>query len=294
MSSDSVSSYGVTSMVSQLKVVALRRPGAILDADPQKWHYAGPIDAGALSAQFSGFVELLKSTGVVIRWLPDDPDDLADSIFTFDPSFLTASGAVLMRPGKELRRPEVELHRAFYRAEGIPILGEISAPGLLEGGDCMWLDSDTLAVGRGFRTNQVGIDQLAEILSGEGVSLEVFDLPSHLGPEACLHLLSIVNPLDDDLALVHRPLLPVALQMLMLERGYELLDVPIDEFHRSLGLSLNVLALAPRQVVAIDGFPETRATMKAHGCEVTVFAADELCLPCEGGPTCLTRPLLRG
>lgn len=293
MSGHSLRPYGVTSMVAPLKAVAVRRPDAILSADHETWHYARPIAAGPLAEQFEHFVDLMATAGVEVSWLSDEPDDLADSIFTYDPSFVTRAGAVLMRPGKALRRPEVEVHRRFYQSQQIPILGEIEAPGVAEGGDCMWLDEHTLAVGRGFRTNQHGIDQLADIVAPEGIEVEAYDLPYHSGPEACLHLLSIVNPLAEDLALVYRPLVPVALLNSMIERGFELLDVPAGEFAQSFGLNLNVLALAPRNVLAIDGFPQTRVVMEEAGCAVTVFAADELCLPCEGGPTCLTRPLLR-
>jgi N-dimethylarginine dimethylaminohydrolase len=131
------------------------------------------------------------------------------------------------------------------------------------------------------------------IAATTGVTVEVFDLPYLHGPDACLHLLSVVNPLDTDLSLVHAPLMPVALYQRMLEIGYELLDVPAAEFEASAGLCLNVLPTAPRRCLAIAGFPETAALMRAAGCQVTTFEADELCLPFEGGPTCLTRPLHR-
>jgi N-dimethylarginine dimethylaminohydrolase len=213
-------------------------------------------------------------------------------VFTYDPSFVIPAGAIILRPGKQSRRAEAELHRTFY--EGLmPIVGTIEAPGLIEGGDCCWLDATTLAVGRGFRTNQAGIDQLGEIVAPYGVDVEAYDLPYWKGPDACLHLLSLVNPLDDDLALVHTPLLPTALHQRMIGMGYTAIDVPADEYAASAGLSLNVLAVGPRQCIAIDGFPQTVDLIRAAGCGVTVFPADELCLPCEGGPTCLTRPLHR-
>lgn len=285
-------------MVGQLRRVAMRRPGAILTADPARWHYAKPIDPPALLAQYEAFVELVAASGAEIAWLPERgedgaADDLADSIFTYDPSFVVPGGAVIARPGKALRAGEAELHRRFYEAEGIPVLGAIEAPGLLEGGDCFWIDPTTLAVGRGFRTNQAGIDQLASIVGPLGIELAVFDLPYLSGPDACLHLLSVVSPLDHDLALVHEPLLPTALWQALRDRGWTLLAGPAEEFEASLGLNLNVLATAPREVIAVDGFVGTLALLREAGCRVTTFAADELCLPCEGGPTCLTRPLLR-
>ncbi|MEA2026249.1 MAG: arginine deiminase family protein, partial [Chloroflexota bacterium] len=218
--------YGVDSMAGELRDVAMRRPGAILSADPEAWHYTKPIDADALTAQFDAFAELVNAHGARIHWLEADPDDgLADSVFTYDPSFVIPGGAIILRPGKPTRLDEVDVHRAFY--EGLmPIVGTIEAPGTVEGGDCFFLDETTIAIGRGFRTNQAGIEQLTTIAGAHGISVEAFDLPYFHGPDACLHLLSVVNPLDADLALVHTPLLPVALHQRMLEMGYQLLEAP--------------------------------------------------------------------
>ncbi|MCP3992701.1 MAG: amidinotransferase [Actinomycetia bacterium] len=295
--------YGVDSMAGPLRRVAMCRPKAILDADPARWHYAKPIDPVALQRQYDNFVALVESHGAEVVWLDDvatgegvvtgnDGHDLADLVFTYDPSFVIPQGAVLLRPGKDLRRGEVEYHRALY--DGLmPIVGTIEEPGTIEGGDCFWLDPTTLAVGRGFRTNQAGIDQMGAIVDPHGITLEIYDLPYGHGPEACLHLLSIVNPLDIDLALVYAPLVPTALYQRMVDAGYQLLHVPAEEFEASAGLNLNVLATGPRQGIALAGFPATVAMMRSAGCEIDVFDADELCIPCEGGPTCLTRPLWR-
>ena len=292
------SGFGVSNMVGRLRKVALRRPGAILSADPDRWHYAKPIDAAALVEQYERFVELVAAARAEIVWVDPEgsdggADDLADSVFTYDPSFVVPGGAVLLRPGKPLRRPEVAVHERFYRSIDMPVLGRIEAPGVVEGGDCFWLDDRTLAVGRGFRTDQAGIDQLATILAPEGIALDVYDLPYHLGPEACLHLLSVISPVAERMALVHPPLMPTALHRSLLDRGWQLIEAPAEEFETSLGLNLNVLATAPGVAIAVDGFPETLARLRAAGCEIQTFRADELCIPCEGGPTCLTRPLLR-
>lgn len=280
-------------MATALRRVGMRRPGAILTADHDTWHYGSPIEPTALVEQYEQFVALVEASGAEIVWFDDTSDDLADSIFTYDPSFVVPGGAVLMRPGKDLRSGERDLHRAFYEANDIPIIGEIEDPGTLEGGDCFWLDDTTLIVGQGFRTNRAGIEQLRALLEPRGVTVESYDLPYYAGPEACLHLMSLVSPLDADLALIHAPLMPTALYERMSDAGYTLLHGPEDEFAASLGLNLNVLATNPRQVIAVDGFPKTVETMRNAGCEVQTFVADALCLPCEGGPTCLTRPILR-
>jgi dimethylargininase len=284
---------GVDSMSKRLRRVAMRAPGAILRADHELWHYSAPVDPEALNSQYQAFVQLVEDSGAEVLWIDDEDDDLADSVFTYDPSFVVPGGAVVLSPGKTLRAGEADLHRRFYDQNHIPILGEISSPGTVEGGDCFWLDESTLAVGRGFRTNQVGIEQLRAILEAQGIEVLVYDLPYYLGPEACLHLMSVVSSLDADLALVYAPLVPTALYSKMLDMGYVLLHAPADEFERSLGLNLNVLATSPRAVIAVDGFPKTAELMRSAGCEVSTFLADALCIPCEGGPTCLTRPILR-
>jgi len=207
---------------------------------------------------------------------------------------MTPHGAIVLRPSKSLRVPEVTLHEALWERLDIPVLGTITEPGTAEGGDLVWLDESTLLAGRGFRTNQAGIDQLGEILGPLGVRIHAFDLPVWRGSEACLHLLSLMSPLDRDLALVYRPLVPVALYGMLRERGMECLDANEKEFVASGGLSVNVLALEPRRCLTLAGFPRTLRTMKNAGCQVTCFVADALCLPCEGGPTCLTLPVWRG
>jgi len=208
-------------------------------------------------------------------------------------SLVAENGAIILCMGKALRRDEPALHEAAYERLGIPILGRIDEPGQVEGGDCVWVDQNTLAVGRGVRTNQVGIQQLANLLGPRGVEVYGFDLPLWHGEEACLHLMSVISPLADDLALVHAPLLPAAFYQLLKERGIRLVEGDADEFLASSGLSLNVLPTAPRQVIAVAGFPKTRAAMEGAGCTVKTFEADALCIACEGGPTCLTRPVLR-
>ena len=290
---EQATNVGVASSSSTLRRVGMRRPKAILGADHKRWHYTKPLNPDALVEQYEVFARLVADSGAQIEWLPEIDDDLADSIFTYDPSFVVPGGAVILRPGKPLRAGEADLHEQFYTSIDVPVLGRIEAPDTFEGGDSFWLDNTTLAVGRGFRTNQSGIDQMAALLRPAGVTLEVYDLPYHLGPDACLHLMSVVSSLDSDLALVHTPLLPTALYQRMIEMGYTLLEAPAAEFDASLGLNLNVLAVAPRRVIAVDGFPATLQLMRDAGCEVQTFTADELCIPCEGGPTCLTRPILR-
>ncbi|MYA34242.1 MAG: amidinotransferase [Gemmatimonadales bacterium] len=282
-------------MVARLRRVAMRRPGrATLEADPERWHYAGPIEPERLLRQYDAFAKCVAASGAEVEWIDAAAGDgLADAMFPFDPSFMTPGGAILLRPGKELRQPEVASHEALYRRLDVPVIGTIEAPGLLEGGDLMWVDERTLAAGRGFRTNQAGIDQLRAMLAPLGIEVRAFDLPMWNGSAACLHLLSLVSPLDRDLALIYSRLFPVALRELMRERGIECLEAGEEEFTASAGMNLNVLATAPRRCIALGGFPETVRLMRGAGCDVTCFDGDALCIRCEGGPTCLTLPILR-
>lgn len=286
--------YGAQSMAAPIRRVVMRSAAsAMAGADRARWHYGPGFDAAKAGAQHAALAGLVAASGAAIEWLPDVEDGLADSVFTHDPSLMTDRGAIILSMGKALRRPEPGLHEETYRRLGIPILGRIEDPGQVEGGDCVWVDTRTLAVGRGVRTNEAGIRQLAAMLAPLGVEVIGYDLPLWQGEEACLHLMSVISPLADDLALVHPPLLPVAFYQLLRDRGIRLVAGDPEEFAASHGLSLNVLPTAPREVIAVAGFPKTAAAMEAAGCTVATFEADALCIACEGGPTCLTRPILR-
>jgi N-dimethylarginine dimethylaminohydrolase len=274
--------------------VLMRQPGASLrQARADVWHYGEGFEVDLAITEYNEFVALVQASGAEIHWIEDGGDGLADAMFTHDPSLVTKQGAILLRMGKPLRADEPELHRTFYKTQGIPILGIIEAPGQLEGGDCIWVDDRTLAVGRGVRSNEAGIRQLQALLQPLDVDVLGFDLPLWQGFDACLHLMSIMSPLAEKLALVHRPLFPVAFWQLLVDRGYRLLEAPAQEFQASNGLNLNVLPTRPGELIMVEGFPETKELMEAAGCTVRTFRGEALCIACEGGPTCLTRPILR-
>jgi N-dimethylarginine dimethylaminohydrolase len=286
--------FGAQSMTAPLKRVLMRAASsAMRGADPQAWHYGPSFDADKAARQHEAFAELVAASGAELEYLPDAGDGLADSVFTHDPSLVSDAGAVILRMGKRLRMPEPALHEEAYARMGVPVLGRIAAPGTVEGGDCLFVDRNTLAVGRGVRTNEDGISQLRAILGPHGVEVLAYDLPLWQGEEACLHLMSVISPLADDLALVFAPLLPFAFYRLLKDKGIRLIEAPAEEFQASNGLNLNVLAVAPGELIAVEGFPQTKALMEAAGCRVQTFAADALCIACEGGPTCLTRPVWR-
>jgi len=286
--------YGSQEMSGKLRRVLMRRPGkSLAKADPAKWHFGETFNPEKAIAQHEAFSQIVAAYGCEITWLDESDSGLADAMFAHDPSFVTEHGAVVLQMGKALREREPKLHELAYRDLDIPILGKLTGNATAEGGDMIWVDRKTLAVGRGARTNQAGIDQLRTILEPHAIEVIDYDLPYGQGPDACLHLMSVVSPLASDLALVFAPMMPFAFRALMEERGIRCLEAPAEEFAASNGLNLNVLPLAPRDVVMVEGFLQTRKLMEGAGCRVQTFEADALCIACEGGPTCLTRPILR-
>ena len=286
--------HGAEDRSKPLARVLMRAPGpAMAGADPAQWHYGPGFDPVRAAAQHAELARIVAESGADVQWIESADDGLSDAMFVQDPSFVTRHGAVVLNMGKPLRRAEAALHIRAYEALGVPVLGQLAGEATVESGDCLWIDPQTLAIGRGARSNQAGIDAVAAILAPHGIRVLAYDLPYWTGPAACLHLMSLISPLAEKLALIHAPLLPYALWAALKARGWELLHAPVEEFTASNGLSLNVLMLKPRDLVMIDGFPRTRALMEAAGCRVQVFEGDALCIACEGGPTCLTRPVLR-
>ena len=211
-----------------------------------------------------------------------------DAIYAYDPLLVGEEGAVLLRPGKEGRLGEARALEADLERAGVPVAARIEAPGTIDGGDTLWLDRETLLVGRGYRTNAAGVEQLARAFPDAEVLS--YDLPHWHGRAEVMHLMSLISPLDDDLALVYPRLAPVRLMELLRERGIDAVAVPDEEFE---SMGPNVLALGPRRALALEGNDETRRRMEAAGVEVVTYKGDEISRKGDGGPTCLTRPLLR-
>lgn len=283
--------WGGQSMSWALRRVLVRQPAEPSDpGDFAPFGYPRPIDHERTVAEHRAFRDILGEAGVEVIAAEPDAPGLLDAIFAYDPSLTTDAGAILLRPGKALRLPEVAAAEATYRELGIPIAGRIEAPGTVEGGDTLWLDERTLAVGRGYRTTDDGIRQLREILEPLGVAVLVVDLPHWHGPEECLHLMSFISPVAEKLAVVYLPLMSVTFVQELQRRGWEFIEAPDEEFDRH---GCNVLALAPMKVLVCDGAPVTRQRMLDRGCEVLVYQGEEISHNRAGGPTCLTRPILR-
>jgi dimethylargininase len=280
--------FGSASMTGRLERVLVRPP---LAEDAENWREYGwraAPDHAASAAEHEAFCGLLEAAGaevVVSRHDPGNPD----AIYVYDPVLIGDQGAVLLRPGKEGRRKEPGALAPALAATGIPIVVELLAPVFVEGGDTLWLDNRTLLIGIGYRTNWEAVAALAGAFPG--VEVIAFDLPHWNGRGEVMHLMSFISPLDGDLALVYPRIAPVRLLDLLAERGIEVVEVPDEEFETQ---GSNVLALGPRQALALDSNPETRRRMERAGVDVVVYRGDEISRKGDGGPTCLTRPLLRG
>ena len=259
----------------------------------QHWaalNYLGKPDFEVANMEYSTFENMFTSAGAEVHYLPEDSSVNMDSIYCRDAAIATDKGMIICNMGKAGRINEPAAEEKAFEAAGILILGRITSPGTVEGGDVAWLDEHTLAVGYTYRTNEAGIKQLTALLQSLGVEVITVPLPHYKGPSDVFHLMSILSPVDKDLAVVYSPLMPIAFRNLLIERRYTLVEVPDAEFD---SMGCNVLALAPRECLMVDGNPQTKAALEAAGCKVTVYKGEEISVKGGGGPTCLTRPLYR-
>lgn len=251
--------------------------------------YTAAPDLDAAIREYDVFVRLLEDAGASVHFLPADGGTGLDSLYPRDASVVSDRGIVLGRMGKAERRGEPEAHERLFTELGVPILDRVEAPGTLEGGDTAWLDDGLLAVGRTYRTNDAGLTRLAGLLEPT-IEILRMDAPHWRGAGDVFHLMSVLSPVDRRKLLVFSPLLPIPFRARLLELGFELIEVPDDEFDT---LGANVLTLAPGATIIARGNPRTRARLERAGVEVVEFTGCEICLKGAGGPTCLARPLER-
>jgi N-dimethylarginine dimethylaminohydrolase len=279
-------------MILPLRRVLVKRPDdAFAVRDPTRWHYTARPDLEIAQQEHDELVEILRRSGAEVIYHDEVQPGRADAIFVFDPAMVTDQGAIILSLGKALRRGEEEAMARCYETLGIPVHYTLHGQARAEGGDLLWMDHDTLAVGLGFRTNTEGLRQLREALGGAGVTIIPVELPYYTGPEACLHLLSLISIVDHQLAVVYPPMLSVPFWLYLQERKFRLIEVPREEFET---MGPNVLALAPGRCLMLDGNLITQQRLEKAGCEVLTYRGDEISRKAEGGATCLTRPILRG
>ena len=254
-------------------------------------NFTAPPDRAAAIDEYEQFLEILRSAGANVLLLPHDAGTTLDSLYARDASIVSPNGIILCRMGKPTRETEPDAQRRMFESPGsaFAVYGRIEPPGLLEGGDVVWLDARTLLVGRGYRTNAEGIRQLRALL---GESVDVIDIPllHWRGESDVMHLMSLISPIDRDLAVVYSRLLPVPFRKLLLGRGYRLVEVPDEEFD---SMGSNVLALGPGRCVMLAGNHRTRDALERAKVEVIEYVGNEISIKGSGGPTCLTRPIVR-
>lgn len=283
--------YGCQSMIGKIERVLVKHPRAAYVSDEKlsaEWaglNYSGCPDYIKGVAEFENFIELLEAFITEINYLPENAAVTVDSIYAHDSVIITKRGAVLCNMTREQRRSEPAAMAASLPQLGIPILGAISGDGRLESGDLVWIDERTLAVGRGPRSNEAGIRQLRHLLADMIDELIVVDLPPPV-----FHLMGIISLIDADLAVINAAKLPEPFRNWLLERGFKLLEVSAEE---SKTLACNILTLSPRKCVLLSGNPDTERMLRDRGVDVLTYRGEEISLKGSGGPTCLTRPLLR-
>jgi N-dimethylarginine dimethylaminohydrolase len=247
-------------------------------------------DSEKAQSQHDALVRELEAAGAKVIHLPASAELSLDAVYTHDASFATDFGLIVMNPGKKSRIPEGKLHGSFCQTLGIPTFAEIKAPGTTEAGDILWLDSKTLLIGNGYRTNADGIAPMRALLAPKGISVLSAPLPYGTGPSACLHLMSLVSLLDEKIALVDLPWLAVETVELLKSRGFSFIEI---EYSERDSIACNVLSLGSKRLLAIEENSKTNAKLTHAGFDVRTFPGAELCINGGGGPTCLTRPLLR-
>lgn len=279
-----------------LKKVFIKSPEAAFKNQQQidkQWadlHYLDRPNFTQSKVEYREFESLLKSIGTEVFYFSENETVSMDSIYCRDASIVTDSGVIICQMGKGQRIPEPKACQIDYAKHGIPILGEITPPGTIEGGDVAWLDEKTLAIAHGYRTNDDGFRQIKDLLSPIGVDVIQVDLPHYKGSGDVFHLMSIFSPVDKDKAVVYSPLMPVRFREELLSRNIQLIEVPEEEFE---SMGCNVLAIAPSQCIMVKGNPITKQRLEDADCSVLEYAGEDISVKGGGGPTCLTRPWLR-
>ena len=280
-------SYGVTSMTAPLRRVLVRKPALHGDFAGAAWREPDPA---ALARQHEAFVELLDRLGSSVE-VAGALDGQVDSVYMHDPVLVTGRGAIPLRMAKPARQAEPAAMATELERLGVPVLGTLAEPAYADGGDRFWLDDATMAIGLGYRTNLAGVEAVRRLVEPEGVTVEAYDMPHDQGPGFVLHLQSFLSGIAEDLCVVYEPLAPVRLLQDLRARGFDWIAISHDDY---LAMGCNVLAVRPGVVVMVDGVPGVRRALEARGVEVHVYDGSELSLKGDGGPTCLTAPLLRG
>lgn len=265
------------------------RSQAEADANWEDLGYPAPVSYEKVTREFEAFADVIERLVPKVSYIPAAEGCGLDSLYTHDPILPTNKGIIMLNMGKPQRRPEAHALEKWFKSEGIPVRGWVETPATHEGGDSVWIDENTLAVAHSFRTNAKGADAIRAIAGGDFEVVQ-YGLPYWNGPEECLHIMSFISPVDKDLAVVYSRQMPIPMREDLVRRGYKFVEVPDSEYD---SFGPNVLAVAPRVVVIADGNPKTIEGLKAAGCEVHTYPGEDITFKGGGGPTCLTRGIVR-
>ena len=288
--------FNCNNMVDPIKKILLSHPKNAffnqnkINSEFKELNFFDAPDYNESLNEYEAFIDILKFHDIELYFLDENNTNTIDSIYAHDPFIISNDGAIICNMGKKNRISEIENVKIFLKNNEIPILGEISAPGKLEGGDIVWIDKYNIAIGIGYRSNIEGAKQLGEILSGCVKNIIPVPLPHWNGPNDCLHLMSNLSPIDSNLFLVFSKLLPVQFIQYLKENKIELIEVPFNEYET---MACNVLAIAPREVIMLEGNPITKKLLENENVIVHTYKGSEISLKGAGGPTCLTKPFLR-
>ncbi|MGG3467603.1 arginine deiminase family protein [Neobacillus pocheonensis] len=286
----------LASMYKKLNSVIIKHPKDAflnqehLNKEWKRYNYISEPDFSKAEQEYEQFLSILNKHVEKIEYLPATESVGLDSLFAHDPVKFTKKGAIILKSGKKLRQSEAAVYKNFLIEKKIPILGELTGEAVADGGDLVWLDDRTLLIGRGYRTNDEAIEQIKEMTKDLVEECIVVQLPHDQGEDECLHLMSFISIVDDNLAVVYSRLMPVFLRQLLIKRGYQLIEVPDEEYHK---LGCNVLALAPRVCVMVFGSSSTKEKLEEAGATVYEYEGNEISYLGTGGPTCLTCPVIR-
>jgi len=291
-----MNTFGAQNMYSELKSVLMQKPLSLMSkVDHKKWNYEFSLDQKLIEQNYFEFKSIIQNFGTEIIELKisDENMELCDSIFTHDPSLVIKEGAIILNMGKSLRKDETKFHNNLYTSLEIPIVGKLSPNATVEGGDCVWVNEKFLLIGRSQRTNENGINELRNILNKFNIQTSVIDLPKFDNHNSCFHLMSALSVLDENLIIGYTKFLNKKFFDILDQNKIKFIEIPEDEYKISKTLIVNILALSPKNLVLMNGYPKTNELLLDKGCTLNLFNGNELCIKAEGGPTCLTRPIYR-
>ncbi len=283
-------------MYSELKTVLMKKPNPFMSkADSKKWNYDISLNQELIEKNYSEFRSIIQNFGskIIELKIPDKKVELCDSIFTHDPSLVIKEGAIILSMSKYLRKDESKYHKNFYESINIPIVGKLSNDANVEGGDCLWIKDNLLLIGNSERTNKKGIKELTNILNRFNIQTSIIDLPKFKNNNSCFHLMSALSILDENLIIGYKKYLNQKFFDFIKKYKFKFIEIPKDEYEISKTLIVNILALSPKNLVLMNGYPKTNELLLNENCNLNLFNGNELCIKTEGGPTCLTRAILR-